>query len=239
MTVQRMGMGSGVEGARSGFAPGWRGWFLLVAVSGALCLSPVPAAAAMIDEINVTVIPTTYVYDYNGGNPIGQLTIERTSGVELVITRAGVAQESLFDTYFKFTTTLSSDDSDPNTGQAIGIFTGGEITIRDGSATGDLLFRADIVRLELTENMSSEIFLLAGHGTFTDGEVHGDLAEFATSGLIGDVTWKLTPGSEINSFAESFTGDSNVSLLPEPVTMSLLAMGGMVMLIRRKRGRGV
>ncbi len=239
MTVQRMGMGSGVEGARSSFAPGWRGWLLLVAVSGALCLSPVPAAATMIDgddtieAISATAIDTTYDYDYNGGDPIGLLTMEQ-SGVALVLAGSGIPQETFPDVYFKFTTTLSSENSD--SGQAIGIFTGGEIIIRDGSATGDLLLKVDINSFHVEEVPDMPWSLLTGSGGFNNAT--GSLVDnFATSGNIIDITWQLD--RNIKDFKTDFNASSNVTLLPEPATTSLLVMGGIAMLIRRKRRRGV
>ena len=133
MSIRRMVTGSGVERAKSSFAPGWKGWLLLVAVSGAMCLSPVPAAAGIIttiDEISVDSIISTYDYDVN--TTTGTLTMEQ-SGVVLIIERSDNTQQTLSDVYFKLVTTLASDTSAG--GIAMGSFTGGTITITDSSGT--------------------------------------------------------------------------------------------------------
>ena len=87
--------------------------------------------------------------------------------------------------------------------------------------------------------------LLVGSGGFVipDGPAGGSLApQFTKNGIIFDVSWKPKPN--IDDFEGSFTAESDVTLTPgsgpdtpEPATMSLLALGGAAMLIRRKRRR--
>ncbi len=74
--------------------------------------------------------------------------------------------------------------------------------------------------------------LLTGSGTFatTGGSLAGD---FGNEGYVVDIAFIL---GSIDSFGESFSAQSNVTLypIPEPATMSVLALGGLAILLRKR-----
>lgn len=224
----------GINKSRGNFTQAWKGWLLLAAVFGALCLSPVTADATMIQVVTATSIETTFDPDDNGE---ATLTMAQ-SGVHLVYVMTDGSQGGFADVDFELKTTLDTDTSVD--GQAGGIFTGGTITIKRPSET---LLIADIGEVIITEGimlifnpptMSFEALpILSGAGGFE--YVSGSL--FQGDGAIFDLTWAMDIG--VSDFSTYFTAQSNITLTPEPGTIGLLTIGGLALLVRRKRRHGV
>ncbi|HPS56179.1 MAG TPA: PEP-CTERM sorting domain-containing protein [Sedimentisphaerales bacterium] len=108
---------------------------------------------------------------------------------------------------------------------ADGLFANGTLVINS-------LLSADILPLQLTE-LYNNSGILAGIGTLqvTGGSL---AADFGSLGDIVQITFSVTPSS-INDFSQRFSGISNITLTPtpEPVTIMLLGLGGLVALRKR------
>jgi len=206
----------------------------LALVFGALGVSPQEASATMIEEISVDSIDTAF------DASTGILTMSQFGTVDLVIERVGNTQDSDVITGLDFilVTTMVNDASSGE--QAVASFAGGTITIMD-SNTHTFLFTADIGNFVITETIFDPdpfpyaYTLLVGMGDFdvTGGTLAPD---FAPAGIVIEIAWIL--GEELDSFDNSFNSESNVTLtpeIPEPATMSLLALGGLAVLARRRR----
>lgn len=192
-----------------------------------LSLSTAPAGAVPIEEISVDSVDT--VFDYVSG-PVtdSQLTIEQ-SVLTVVVEKSGNVQEEVSGAFFSLVTNLAADNS--TGGRAMGSFAGGTITIKD--AIGTPLLLADIGSFSMEEDTYLPFCILAGAGTF---QVTGGTwqSSFLPEGIILDLTWKLD--SDIDDFGADFSAESNVTLtpIPEPTVLSLLAVGGL-MIMRRRR----
>ena len=265
MIIQRMGCG--VNKAKGKCTLVWRSWLLLAAISGALCLSPVPATAAFIVSFDLNSAKLEYV------EATHKLTITENLGSDLL-----VREEDGIDVLdsakivgggdFNFTFTLD-------------LLAGSGTD--DWSASGTLKFTdtdqtSDAVSGDFTSS-SVEIFPFAGgvlqiEGTLYDntpsilqnrgnpwefiGEetIPGEHTGDGTDGKAGQITinspgayddgvvFILKFGVGTNSldtlFGDDFTktgGEVKGHISPEPATLGLLALGGMVLLSRRKRNR--
>jgi len=206
---------------RGFFSDGLRVAAFLAVVCGTVFLASVPASAAMIDEIGVGSIDTVFDSD------TGVLTISQ-AGIGLLLERDDNSQEVMTGVDFSLVTTLEEDNSTPQ--RAMATFDGGTISI---SKDGTPLLTADITSFQVEEIPASIPFLI-GWGDFliTGGTLS---TEFGPAGVgdILDITWNLEP--IIANFAADFTAESDVTLTPEPATLSLLGLGGMVILTQRKR----
>lgn len=65
---------------------------------------------------------------------------------------------------------------------------------------------------------------------------------FGPEGVVFELAWHLDP--DINSFAQGFTGESDVTLspVPEPTVLALFAVGGLALLLpgrQQELGRDV
>lgn len=195
----------------------------------ALFFLPVSLAnASMIEEISADSVDTSFNFV---ASPItdSELKIEQ-AGVTVVIEKPGNVQEEVSGAFFSVVTYLVADHS--TGGKAIGDFAGGAITIKDPLDV--LLLSADIDRFSMEESTLIPFTVLAGSGTF---HVTGGTwaSSFGPEGILFDMTWKLDTG--IDSFSEDFEAESNVTLtpIPEPTTMALVALGGVLVALRRKR----
>jgi len=197
-------------------------------VFGVLLLLAQPAGAAIIEEISVDSIDTVFNYV---ANPLTDSYFAAfQSGVTVVVEWPGNVQTSVSDASFLFMTQLQADNSIGD--KAVGVFGGGAIVLRD--VTGLLLLSADIQSFTLEENTLVPFCVLAGAGTFT---VTGGAwqSHFLPEGIVFDLTWKLD--QNIDSFSESFTAESDLTLtpIPEPAALSLLGLGAVMTVIRRRR----
>jgi len=108
---------------------------------------------------------------------------------------------------------------------ANGLFTNGTLSINS-------LLNANILTLQLTE-LYDNSGILAGEGTLqiTGGSL---AADFGSLGEIVQITFAVNPSS-INDFSQGFTGISNITLtpVPEPVSLILLGLGGLVAFKKR------
>ena len=185
-----------------------------------------PAGAVPIEEISVDSVDT--VFDYAAG-PVtdSQLTIEQ-SGLTIVVEKPGNVQEEVSGAFFSLVTNLAADNS--TGGRAIGSFAGGTITIKD--AMGVPLLLGDISSFNMEEDTYLPLCVLAAAGSFhvTGGTWQ---SSFLPEGIILDLTWKLD--SDIDDFGADFDAESDVTLtpIPEPTVVSLLVVGGLMILRRR------
>jgi len=175
----------------------------------------------MIDEIGVGSVDT--IFD----SETGVLDIAQ-AGIVLVLERSDNSQEFISDIDFSLETFLDEDRSTQQ--KAMADFSGGTISI---SKEGQTLLSANIVDFQIEESLSSIPFLI-GWGDFVI--TGGTLAtEFGPNGVgnILDITWNLDP--IVSNFASDFEAESDVTLTPEPATMSLLGIGGVLILAHRRR----
>ena len=177
-----------------------------------------------IEAISGTVVQTDYIYNAVSGS--GVLTIKDTLNTDIVVQYVNNTQDTYDDGTWSLKTELAWDNS--SDGRAMADFAGGTIELKDGA--GNLLFQADLVELTLEESTESSMVLLNGSGTFSNAT--GDLAElFTTSGQVIEIAYSLP---DLTDFQSDFSAQSNVTLIPEPATMSVLALGGLALLLRKR-----
>ena len=185
------------------------------------------ARADTIEEISVDSVDTTFDYV---ASPVtdSELKIEQ-DGVTVVVEKPGNVQEEVSGAFFSLVTNLGTDSS--GGGKAIGNFLGGTLLIEDAFSV--TLLAGDVIQLTLEEATNlPHSSVLAGSGTF---DVTGGTwaSSFGPEGIILDLTWTL--GNDISGFAADFSGESDVTLIPEPTVLSLLLIGGLALLGRRKK----
>ncbi len=207
---------------------------MITAVVASLLFSVAPAGAAVIQEISVDSIDTSY--DASTG-----VILFEQAGVMVVREWSDGTQDFITGARFKMTTTLAVDMSDP-TGpdkRAAGLFTGGSITLDDGGGTTYLY--ADISEFYVEEAIVLPGCVLAGRAVFTipTGSAGGiwqpNIAW--TQGETFALTW--VSSVELDSFlSQDFTSirdESDLTIIPEPATMALLALGAPAALARRRK----
>lgn len=186
-----------------------------------------PAGASMIESVNATFLDSDFS-DSGGAHSLGLLTVSDSADI-VVETAAG--QTTYVGGNFLMTASLFADHS--LAGLAAGEFQGGTLIVADGTPS-DLL-TGDVIRLDLFEVIDGA-GLLAGQGTFevTGGSLQSDFA--LPLGRVVQITFELNP-LDIDDFGDSFTGVSNITLMPipEPAVLALLGLGGAALLMRRKR----
>ena len=115
---------------------------------------------------------------------------------------------------------------------ASGEFAEGSLSFLDSGA--NTLLAGDILGLNLIE-IYDNVGILAGDGRFvvSGGSLSGDFVP--PLGDIVQITFQVAPAT-LRDFSQNFSGISNLTLtpIPEPATMGLLAIGGLL-LSRRKR----
>jgi len=177
-----------------------------------------------IQYITAETLDSSFVPDGVGG---GELHVAGTCGI--------FVEAEKNDTYeggtLAMDVSLFRDDS--NDGVAAGVFRGGLISLADSE--GRALLAGEVTEIVLQEVVVSDRSLLAGVGEFlvTGGLLADD---FAGPGEIVQITFDFDP-NDIADFALPFTGVSNITLMPipDPATLSLLALGGLALARRRKR----
>ena len=180
------------------------------------------AGAMSIESINANFLNSTFTPDGLGS---GILSIDDTA--DIVVEYSDSSQYTYIGEAFLFDILLYDDLSAG--GIADGLFQDGSLMIGD---SGDLFGTTD-VELWLTE-FHDNIGMLTGVGEL---QVTGGLlaADFGTlAGDIVQITFSVTPPA-IDDFSVGFTGVSNITLtpIPEPATMCLLGLGGLM--LRKKR----
>ncbi len=177
-----------------------------------------------IQSINATYLTSGYVWTGTDGT----LTVSDAADI---VAESSSGQTTYAGGSFELIAALLADDSAG--GIASGRFDSGTLAVRNAAAE-DLL-SGELVSLQLTE-VTDEGDLLAGSGLF---KVTGGVLEEAFGQAWGEVvqiTFEIDP-ADIADFTTDFTGVSNITLtpIPEPATLTLLAIGALAVLGRRRR----
>lgn len=167
------------------------------------------AQATAIRSMSATNAGTAFV----GGS--GVLTMSGVGGINVeyvddTTTTYGSAQ-------FSLNTTRTLDTSVGTMASAD--FAGGSFSYEDSG--GIILLSGSITSFSLKEFVdNSGMFIGTGTFTVSGGTLQGD---FGPSGSMVDISYSVKP-STIANFSTSFTGSSNMTVLPipEPATMMLL-----------------
>lgn len=139
-------------------------------------------------------------------------------------------QTTFLSGIFNLTCSLTADTSAG--GLASALFDDGSVTVLD-SANAALLL-GNLTSLDLHE-VRDNIGYLSGSGLFT--VTGGSLAsQFGPMGEPVVIFFRLSPRNPAN-FSQSISGQTDVTLMPipEPAALTLLALGGVVALVRRRR----
>ncbi len=227
----------------------WRSLFGGVAAVALLAMTST-ATAESINNLGTTFVSTTYMYPDDMGRP-GQLTLE-DDGLGLIATLGDLSQENFGNVGLTLSLELTNELGDPMDTMAEGMFgpgtTGnGVLSIEDLDAS-ELLFQADIVDFVLAENEFVE-GSFTGQGNFENAIYGGGLSDVdqPTDGLFVTslITWyldeALSQKINIDNFVDGPGGpgstiygeSAQVSVVPEPASLLLLSVGGM--LLRRRR----
>ena len=199
MSIQ--GMGCHIKGLKGNFTMAWRGWLLLAAVSGALCLSPAPAAADMLVSFDLNSAKLDFV------EATGELTITENIGSDIL-----VRQENGIDVLdsakivgggdFEFLFTLDMvDEAGADQWTATGnlAFTDTSNDINTPALTGDFTstsvviypFGGGVLQIEgVVHNDSPSILQNGGNPWVFEGEetIPGEHAGEGLDGTAGQIT---------------------------------------------------
>ena len=197
----------------------------LGSVVALLCV--VSVSWGTIQSVNVNDVDSEFTA---GGGNFGLGTLELADAVDIVVEDTDGTQTTHMDGSFSMTTYLELDDSEDFI--ASGKFAEGALSFLDSGA--NTLLAGNILELNLIE-IFDDTGILGGNGQFavTGGSLSGDFV--LPLGNIVQITFQVVPAT-LEDFSQNFTGFSNLTLtpIPEPATMGLLAIGGLL-LYRRKR----
>jgi len=222
-------MGNSVKKTGLGSTPKWGG--LLLAVIGAVCLAPTAATAGMI-QIQLGGVD----FGYDGADLVDM----GTSGPDSLTNATFLADNVLLgvDTT---NVTLDLDIPDvieiPIIGGQVISSTGGSIDLNlgGGEYISLTLDQATIAYLPLVGTV--QFVFVATDGNLVDQNLPYGLSmadpisvSFSTQIIKGSVS---DDGTYITAFRSSGTGE--LTGVPEPATMTLLVLGGMTVLARRRR----
>ena len=208
-------------------------WFVVCVGVGLLALAP--PVSAVISYVSVTTVNGQFVASggaYGKGslafakNPI-DIVMQDTLGVQ---TTFGGGQFSMLADLFA---DLSSG------GLVKGDFRGGSLSFKDSG--GNMLLSGASLSLLLDEldvyvpPIPAPVYVyLTGTGLFnvTGGSLMGD---FGPQGSVVEITFNLTPANPTD-LNQGFSGTMNLTAVPvpEPATMTVLGLGGLVALRRRR-----
>ena len=196
---------------------------LLTLFAVVLFITVLPAFATPIKSMSATNAGTSFV------GSAGVLTMNGVGGINVEYTDGTVTYGS---GQFSLNTTLAIGGDHSSGGIASGSFVGGAFSYKDVSH--NVLLSGTIVSFNLVETYNnSGMFWGEGYFTVTGGNLQLD---FAPAGNMVDISYSITPNT-ISDFSSSFTGSSNMTVLPipEPMTIGLLSMGGLAILRKKKR----
>jgi len=180
------------------------------------------AQATAIRSISITNTGTSFA----GGS--GVLTMGGVGGINVEYDDIPGTTITYVGGQFSLNTTRTLDTSSGVMASAN--FAGGSFSYKDvGSIT---LLSGSITSFTLTEFVNnSGMFVGTGYFTVTGGTLQGD---FGTAGSLVDISYSVQP-STIANFSTSFTGSSNMTVLPipEPATIALLIPA--ILALRNKR----
>lgn len=194
---------------------------VLIICVGLLAVASTVQATA-IRSMSATNAGTAFV----GGS--GVLTMSGVGGINVeyeddTTTTYGSAQ-------FSLNTTRTADTS--GSGMASATFAGGSFSYMDSGSI--VLLSGSITSFTLSEFVNnSGMFIGTGSFTVTGGTLQGD---FGPTGSMVDISYSVIPNA-ISNFSTSFTGSSNMTILPipEPATMALLIPAILALRKRNKK----
>ncbi|NQT19377.1 MAG: PEP-CTERM sorting domain-containing protein [Planctomycetes bacterium] len=201
-----------------------------------VCVWAATAGALPISYISATAVPTTFS-PIGGGYGKGKLEIKGSTPIFVHYEDTSQTQSTLSG-HINITTFLKEDLSED--GIVYGLFQQGAVTLT--AAGGGGLLTGSIIGLTLQETFD-DMGILAASGLFrvSSGSL---MADFGEAGSIYEILFQVQP-STMSDFASPFSGFGNISvaptegsggLIPEPLTVSLLAIGlAGLALARRKR----
>ena len=262
MIIQELGCG--IRDDRGNFTLAWRGWLLLVAVFGALCLSPAPAAADLIVSFDLN----SAKLDYVAGTGTGALTVTQNVGSDILVRQedgldvldSAKITDGAFDFLFELTMadetgddnwsatgTLKFTDLDKNTDAVSGSFASTSVEVLS-VAGGVLQIEGVLSNTPILQNRGDP-WVFVGEETIP-GEHTGDGADGIEKqitvnspgayedGVVFVLKFGVGTISLDTLFGANFAktgGEVKGYITPEPATMSLLALGGLAILRRRRR----
>ncbi|OQA01352.1 MAG: hypothetical protein BWY71_00411 [Planctomycetes bacterium ADurb.Bin412] len=189
-------------------------------------LSAISVSSGAIKSINVSDVESTFTA---GGGNFGLGTLALADAANIVVEDTLGQQISYANGSFAMSTYLQSDNSAG--GVAAGQFADGDLSFLDSGA--NILLSGHIGNLNVVEVFNNG-GILAGEGQFvvTGGSLTGDFV--LPLGKIVQITFDVPV--TLSDFSQNFSGSSNLTItpVPEPVSIGLLAMGGLF-LCRRKR----
>lgn len=190
-------------------------------------LSAISVSSGAIKSINVSDVESAFTA---GGGNFGLGTLALADAANIVVEDTLGQQITYDNASFAMSTYLQSDDSAG--GVAAGQFADGDLSFLDSGA--NVLLSGHIDSLNVVEVFNNG-GILAGEGQFvvTGGSLIGDFV--LPLGNIVQITFQVVPAT-LSDFSQNFSGSSNLTItpIPEPVSIGLLAMGGLF-LCRRKR----
>lgn len=189
-------------------------------------LSAISVSSGTIKSISVSDVGSEFTA---GGGNFGLGTLALADAANIVVEDTLGQQISYDNGSFAMSTYLQSDNSAG--GVAAGQFADGDLSFLDSGA--NILLSGHIDSLNVVEVFNNG-GILAGEGQFvvTGGSLTGDFV--LPLGKIVQITFDVPV--TLSDFSQNFSGSSNITItpIPEPVSIGLLAMGGLF-LCRRKR----
>ena len=208
-------------------------WFVVCVGVGLLALAP--PVSAVISYVSVTTVNGQFVAG-GGAYGNGSLTFAKNP-IDIVMQDTLGVQTTFGGGQFLLSSDLFADLS--SGGTVKGDFRGGSLSFKDSG--GNVLLSGASLSLTLDEQdvyvppIPTPVYVyLTGTGLFnvTGGSLMGD---FGPQGSVVEITFNLSPANPVN-LSQSFSGTMNLSAVPvpEPATMTVLGLGGLVAMRRRR-----